>query len=485
MMSLLKKLTLHSTATLLLLATMNPTTMVIAETKTEEETTVAETTVEVDESPLEDEDFKLIEDVYNSILDNYIEDVNKEVLLQGALDGMVRSLGDPYSEYLDSDESAQFDETIEGSFTGIGVQIMTQNGLVTIISPIADTPADKAGLRANDIILEADGVSLTDMNSNEVVKHIRGEIGTKVNLKIQRGSSTFEVEVERAEIPLISVESKLDENEPTIGYVQITQFASTTADEIEEAVSQLRKDGAKRFIFDLRNNPGGLLDQAIIISNMFLKDGDIIVQMQEQDKEPIAYAANDKAYGKFQIDEPYVVLINEGSASASEILSAAISENTDNPLVGMTTFGKGTAQNITNQSDFGELKLTVAKWLTPSGMWIHKTGITPKVEVENEPLANSISLNAKEEVKEGDASDYTKTAILILKALGYEINSDYLFEESVTQAVKAFQEKNNLEADGIITGDTANLLNNEAREYLNNHDVQYDKALETLLQVTE
>src|SRR5699024_11023575 len=201
-------------------------------------------------------------------------------------------------------------------------------------------------------ILEADGVSLTDMNSNEVVKHIRGEIGTKVNLKIQRGSSTFEVEVERAEIPLISVESKLDENEPTIGYVQITQFASTTADEIEEAVTQLRKDGAKRFIFDLRNNPGGLLDQAIIISNMFLKDGDIIVQMQEQDKEPIAYAANDKAYGKLQIDEPYVVLINEGSASASEILSAAISENTDNPLVGMTTFGKGTAQNITNQSDF-------------------------------------------------------------------------------------------------------------------------------------
>lgn len=287
-MSLLKKLTLHSMVTLLLLANMIPTTIVIAETKTEEETTVVETTVEVDESPLEDEDFKLIEDVYNSILDNYIEDVNKEALLQGALDGMVRSLGDPYSEYLDSDESAQFDETIEGSFTGIGVQIMTQNGLVTIISPIADTPADKAGLRANDIILEADGVSLTDMNSNEVVKHIRGEIGTKVNLKIQRGSSTFEVEVERAEIPLISVESKLDENEPTIGYVQITQFASTTADEIEEAVSQLRKDGAKRFIFDLRNNPGGLLDQAIIISNMFLKDGDIIVQMQEQDKEPIA-----------------------------------------------------------------------------------------------------------------------------------------------------------------------------------------------------
>lgn len=442
-----------------------------------------ETTMEVkiDESPLQQEDFNKIEEIYNSILEYYIEDVDKDALLQGALEGMVSALGDPYSEYLDADEAMQFDDSIEGSFFGIGVQFMMQSGQVMIISPIKDTPADKAGLQANDIILEADGVTLTDMNTNGVVKLIRGEEGTSVKLKIQRGSQTFDVTVERAEIPVISVTGELDEEQKQIGFVQISQFSSTTAEELQKTVEDLKAQGATHFIFDLRNNPGGLLDQAMIISNMFLEDGEIIVQMQEQKDEPVSYAANDVLYGKFQINDPYVVLINEGSASASEIVSAAIAENTDFPLIGQKTFGKGTAQNITNQSELGELKLTVAKWLTPTGLWIHETGIMPDIEIAANELSTAISLNSSETLQEGDANEMVKTAIKILKALGYEIESEYAYDATVKVAVEAFQEEHGLVKNGIITGDTATQLNLAAREYLLENDPQYDKAVEILL----
>lgn len=442
------------------------------------------TTQPIKEEPLTAEDFKQIEEVYNSIINYYIEDVEKEVLLQGALDGMVSALEDPYSEYLDADEAMQFDDTVEGSFFGIGIQIMSQSGQIIIISPINDTPAEKAGLQANDIILEADGISLTDMNTNEVVKHIRGEEGTTVNLKIQRGSQTFEVTVERAEIPIISVTGEVDEQHSDIGFVQISQFSSKTAEELKKTIEDLRADGVNKFVFDLRNNPGGLLDQAMIISNMFLENNDIMVQMQEQQNEPRAYVANDAAYGTFQVTEPYVVLINEGSASASEILAAAISENTEHLLIGKTTFGKGTAQNITNQSDLGELKLTIAKWLTPNGNWIHQTGITPHVEVEPNELATAISLSSNETLQEGDVNEFVKTAIKILNALGFETDTEYAYDESVKVAVEAFQKGNDLEVDGKITGDTATKLNLAARDYLLENDPQYDKAVETLLKET-
>lgn len=433
----------------------------------------------VDESPLTEEDLKKIQDVYNQITQYYIEDIDKSVLLQGALEGMVNALEDPYSEYLDAAESERFDETFEGSFVGIGIQFMMQNGQVIVISPIADTPADKAGLQPNDILLEADGVSLSDLNTNEVVDLIRGEKGTDVTILIQRGDSTFEVTMTRDDIPLITVSGEIDENDATIGYVSINQFAGSTYDELVEVIETLRQEGATSFVFDLRNNPGGLLDQALYISNMFLESGQTIVQMQEQTADPIVYTA-DPLYGTFKIDEPYVVLNNEGSASASEILAAAISENTEYPLIGATTFGKGTAQNILSESELGELKLTTAKWLTPSGLWIHETGVTPDVEVQASPVATSVLLSSDEVLELGTSNDYVKSVIVILQALGYEVDSEYLYNESVKQAVESFQADHDLEVTGIVTGDTAHKLNDEARSYLETHDPQYDKAVEVL-----
>lgn len=430
------------------------------------------------DNQLSNEDIQKIQDVYQSIQDNYIEDTDKDTLLQGALEGMVNALGDPYSEFLDAAESEVFDDSIEGSFFGIGVHFVLQNGNVMIISPIADTPADKAGLQPNDIILEADGTSLADLDTNQVVTLIRGEEGSKVKLKIQRGSSTFEVEVERAKIPITTVTSKLDEEEREVGYIEISQFSATTYDELVQAITALREEGAKRFVFDLRNNPGGLLDQALRISNIFLEDGQVILQTQAKGEEAQKAEADDATLGKFQVTEPYVVLVNKGSASASEILAAAIQENTNNPIIGVTSFGKGTVQNIANQSELGELKLTIAKWLTPNGTWIHGTGVTPDVEASPHELASAVQLLVEEPLKEGEANEKVNTAIQFLRTLGYEIDGDYQFSDQVSQAVKDFQKDKQLDETGEIDSLTATQLNQAIRDYLKEVDPQYDKALE-------
>ncbi|UUX34424.1 S41 family peptidase [Fundicoccus culcitae] len=435
-----------------------------------------------EEQQLTDEDIDMIREVYNTIQINYIEDLEKNDLLEGALKGMVNAIGDPYSEYLNKQESTSFDDSIVGSFQGIGVQFMSQNGNITVISPIDGTPAAEAGIQPNDIILEADGQELTNMDTNQVVELIRGPEGTEVQLKIQRGSSTFDITLVRAEIPIISVTGEIDEANTNIGNIRISQFSANTYDELVEIITNLRNEGVERFVFDLRANPGGLLNQALALSNMFVENGDVIMQVEESNREPDIFVGDDQAYGDFKVTEPYVVLIDNGSASASEILAAAINENTDRLLIGTTTFGKGTVQNITNESDIGELKLTIAKWLTPNGTWIHDTGVSPDVTVEAEALATALLLNTNEELVSGQSSEFVQSLSLILNTLGYEVDSQNYFDDRMEEVVKQFQTDNGLEADGIVTGDTAQALNDQARAYLEENDVQYDKAVELLLE---
>lgn len=432
---------------------------------------------------LSDEDIQNITDVYYAIQQYYIEDVNKEQLLEGALKGMVDSIGDPYSEYLNAKESADMNESVEGSFQGVGIQIMASDGQIIIVTPIDGTPASEAGLQPNDIILEADETELTGMDTNAVVDLIRGPEGTNVNLLIQRGDSTFEVELERAEIPIITVTGELDEENSTIGKVQISQFNGTTQQEMTTVVEDLREQGATSFVIDLRYNPGGLLDQGLAISNMFLEDDDIIMQMEESGSSTSTYIANDNEYGSFQITEPYVVLINEGSASASEIVAAAIKENTDAPIVGTTSFGKGSVQTILNPTDFGELKLTFARWLTPSGEWIHEKGIEPTVVVESHPIETAILLSSEDVLSIGDGSDQVESLTNMLDVFGYDLNVGTYFDESVQSAVEAFQADNKLEVTGEVTGETASKLNEMAREYIQENDAQYDAAVDVLEQL--
>lgn len=432
-----------------------------------------------------EEDMQYIVDVYNSIQQYYVEDVSKDQLLEGALKGMVDSVGDPYSEFLNAQESESMNETVEGSFQGVGIQIMSSNNEIVIVSPIEGTPASEAGLQPNDVILEADGTELSGMDTNAVVEMIRGQEGTEVNLVIRRGDSTFDVNLRRAEIPIITVTGELDEENPQIGNVLISQFNGTTYDELVDVVTDLRDEGATSFVFDLRYNPGGLLDQGLAISNMFLEDDEIIMQMEESGNTDArtTYIANDSEYGDFQITEPYVVLINEGSASASEILAAAIKENTDAPLIGTTSFGKGSVQTIINSSDLGELKITFAKWLTPTGEWIHDVGIEPTVEAEADPIETAVLLSTEDVLSIGDGSDQVQSLTYFLEAFGYEVNVGNYFDESVQEAVEQFQEDNDLEVTGEVTGETASLLNTKAREYVQDHDAQYDAAVDVLLEL--
>ena len=434
-----------------------------------------------EDDQLTKQDLQTLQEVYQTIQRYYIEEVDKETLMQGALKGMVQALEEPYSEYLSPEQSQAFDDTVEGSFTGIGVQFMMKDNQATVIAPIDGTPAAKAGIQANDIFVSVDGEPLDGMTSNEVVQLIRGPEGSKVTLEVQRGDSRFEVELTRAEIPITTVTSELDPDHPEVGYLKLTQFASTTYDELVEAITDLRAKGAKRFIFDVRYNPGGLLTAALSISNMFLSDGQVIMQTVEKDKKPQEYQATDANLGDFQVDEPYVVLVDEGSASASEILAAAIQENTDAMIVGSKTFGKGTVQNLTTFSEYGELKLTIAKWLTPKGNWIHDKGLEPDVKVDMPALATAIRLNPEETLKAGDASEFVRSASLMLDALGYDLAETTYFNDQMTQAVKDFQKDHDLEVTGDIHSTTAEELMTLSRDYLQENDPQYAKALDVVL----
>ena len=434
-----------------------------------------------EEDQLSEEDLALIESIYNQIQTSYINDVDKKELLEGALKGMVEATGDPYSEFLDQDQTQDMNEDLSGSFSGIGVQITVQNNQVVVMTPIADTPAEKAGLLPKDIILKADNKDLSGMTANEVVQIIRGKKGTSVHLEIQRDQQTFEVDIKRDDIPIYTVEGDIAKSDKNVGIVKISQFNTTTAQELQDKVKELRKAGAKQFVFDLRNNPGGLMDQALSISNMFLEDKDTIMQVQEANTEnPTVYVANDKEYGNFKIKEPYVLLVNDGSASASEILTAAIKENTDAKILGSKTFGKGTVQTVMPQGDYGELKLTIAKWLTPSGQWIHEKGIEPSQEVKADPIQTSILLNGEDQLSLGQHSDSVANLNVILNGMGYSANQKDEFDQDTEKAVKAFQKDHDLDQDGIVTGDTSAAINLAAQEYLQNHDGQLDQAIKIL-----
>ncbi|MBM6613755.1 S41 family peptidase [Desemzia sp. RIT804] len=428
-------------------------------------------------------DYTKFEQVYNTLMSQYFQEVSSEDLMEGALSGMTSAVGDPYTEYLDLSDSAYLNESIDASFEGIGAEVQKQGDYIMIVSPIAGSPAEKAGLMPNDIILKADDKELSGLSLNEAVSYIRGEKGSEVVLTIQRGDNTFEVTLTRDTIPVETVVYNLDESDPTVGYVAITSFSTPTYEELVAAIEELRSQGATSFIFDVRQNPGGLLDGAINISNMFLEDGDTIVQTQERDQEPISVVADDVSMGEFQVTEPSVLLVDEGSASASEILAGALQESADISIVGSTTFGKGTVQSVIPFADESELKLTIAKWLTPSGNWIHDKGIEPDIVVELPDYAYLLMINSADTYQEGDTSEEVENLEKVIDALNYEVGEvDGYFDETTAQAVESFQADQDLTVDGVVTEETAIMLITELRNLIDSNDTQYKEALNYLQQ---
>ncbi len=324
-------------------------------------------------------ELKEVSDIMDIVIANHVgeKETSKKDLMHGAIKGMLESLDDPYSVYFDKTEMESFNEDIKGKYAGVGMVIQKKdNEPLVVVSPIEDTPAYKAGIKPKDKIIEIDGESTYNLTSNECVKKLKGEPGTEVKIKIYRESSkeAKEITLKRDIVELKYVKNKMLDNK--IAYLRITQFGEDVYPDVKKAMDSLVNQGMKALILDLRSNPGGALDQSIKIASMFIKDGKIVSVKGKTGQEQI-YMREGKYYGDF----PIVVLINEGSASASEIVSGALKDNKRAVLLGEKSFGKGSVQSLLPLPDGDGIKLTIAKYYTPSGISINGKGIEPDIKV--------------------------------------------------------------------------------------------------------
>ena len=424
-------------------------------------------------------EFKKFYDAYDNMKDQYFQDIDEDEVMNGAINGMIDALDDPYSDYLNAEEARQLNESISSSFEGIGAEIQEQDGYIAVVSPIKNSPAEKAGLLPKDKIIAVDDVSIQGMSSSEAVLLIRGEKGTTVTLSIKRGEATepIEVKITRDVIPIETVYHEMGKD--GVGHVTITSFSEGTYKELLNALDELESEDMKGLVIDVRQNPGGILNTAFDISNLFVDKGKNIFQYKGKDTEAELYPATK---GR-KVEVPVAVLIDEGSASASEILAAALSESSDIPLVGVTTFGKGTVQSPKDLLDGSNLKLTTAKWLTPDGNWIHEKGIKPDYEVPYPSYAMLPFLDPELEMKKGLLSPAVKSAEEMLKAVGYNPGEiDGLYDDEMVAAVTELQKDLKLEQTGILIGDTTYGLMEKLRKKIEHDDPQLLKAKKVILE---
>jgi len=347
------------------------------------------------------------------IEEKYVEEKTAEDLVYGAMKGIALSL-DAYSQFLTPDDYKNLLVETEGKFGGLGIEITIRNGLLTIISPIEDTPAWRAGIEAGDIIIKIDGELTKEITLNDAVKKLRGDPKTEVTITVLREKSR---KIEDVTIVRDIIKIK-DIKRPTIledgvGYVKIGEFRESTSRDLSKALKVLENEGLKALIIDVRNNPGGLLSSAIDISSKFLSDDQTVVSTDSRTEEKRVYKS--VPFGKKYLDMPLVVLTNKGSASGSEILAAALRDNNRAILLGETTFGKGSVQTILPLSDGSAMRLTTSKYYTPSDESIHEKGIEPDIEVSKE-VVGEVEEDVFENLDKKKEFDY-KDDNQILRAL--------------------------------------------------------------------
>lgn len=325
------------------------------------------------------ENLKIFTEVLSYVEANYVEEVDPQKLIYGAIRGMLRTL-DPHSSFMPPDVYREMQVETEGSFGGLGIEITLRDHVLTVVSPIEGTPAFRAGIQPGDQIVKVNGEPTEDMSLMEAVKKLRGPAGTTVTITIMRKGFTEprDFTLTRAIIHIKSVRWKKLPGD--IGYVKVRSFHKTTAEELEEALQDLEEQHIRALVLDLRNNPGGLLEQAIAVADLFLEGDKLIVYTKGR-----LASQNMKAFSKSSgahVDYPLAILVNGGSASASEIVAGALQDHKRATLIGTQTFGKGSVQTIIPLSDGSGLRLTTAKYYTPKGRQIHEKGITPDIVVE-------------------------------------------------------------------------------------------------------
>jgi len=339
-------------------------------------------------------DMSLFWETWDLIKEKYVEQVNDQDLIYGAIKGMVSGLKDPYSVFMTPEENKQFMQDMQGSFEGIGAEIGIRDGVLTIIAPLEGTPAEEAGLKAGDKVIKVDDKLTAEMTLDQAVRLIRGPKGTTVALTVLRNGETQEIKIIRNQIDIKSV--KLEQKENNIAYIDINGFLQDTSREFTIASAQVLILKPKGIILDLRNNPGGYLDQAVEVTGWFVDKGEVVAIEEFGNGERTEH----KAFGNASLKNyPLVVLVNQGSASGSEILAGALRDLRSIKLIGEKTFGKGSVQELENLENKSSLRITIAKWLTPDGYSIHEKGLEPDIAVSDDPKTEDIDEQLEEAMK--------------------------------------------------------------------------------------
>ena len=332
-------------------------------------------------------DLKKIVDTYYAIVDNYYGELDRDKLIDGAVEGMISSVGDTFTSYSDTDSTSSFDETINGSYEGIGCTVATlEDGTISVIDMFEDSPSYKAGLKVGDIILKVDGESYEGKNSNDISNYIKNSGKSKIVLTVKRDNEEKDISINLSKVEIPHVSGKvIEQDSKKIGYIKISLFASNSYKQFKNKLDELEKSNIDDLIIDVRDNSGGYLSSVTDICNLFLDKGKVIYQLEDS-KGKVKKKDTTKEKRKYDI----VVLINGGSASASEILASAIKESYGGEIVGTNSYGKGTVQQTKKLLDGSMIKYTTQKWLTPDGNSINEVGVTPTKVVElNEEYFNN------------------------------------------------------------------------------------------------
>lgn len=429
-----------------------------------------------DSSPGDYDEFDQFFEIYETLTEEYYLDVDKDALVESAIRGLIEGLDDPYTEFMLPADTDQFYESVTGDFEGIGAEVRQEGSYIVIISPMRGSPAEAAGLEPGDMVTAVDGESIEGWTANEAVQLIRGEKGTDVTLSIMRGNNApIDITITR---DTIHVDSVTYEEVDGVAHISINRFQEGTTTEFAEAIDEAAANGNTDVILDFRYNPGGLLNEAVNMINQFIDRNTDVILMEDNSGMQVPLSTIFPKNDSTDSFENIYILINEGSASASEVFTGALVDLMDVEVVGTKSFGKGTVQTIEEYPDQSILKFTRSKWLTPNGTWVHDEGIEPDVELINPDYYRVTLLNPEDLYSLGQENETVTSLKVAFDALGYDIDEvNDTFDSNLTSQVEAFQEDEGLDVTGVVTGDTTDALVSNLRELILETDAQLDYLL--------
>ncbi len=425
--------------------------------------------------PEASEELYLIEEVIQILEAEYLDEVDRDELIEGALEGMLEKLDDPYTGYMTPEDFENLMIDTRGTYGGVGIEVTEEDDYITVISAISGTPGEEAGLSSGDRIIAVDGENLVGEGLNKAVSLMRGEPGTDLVLEVERPGvgEVLEFAITREKIELETVEHEMHEG--NLGYIKLTSFSETSVEEFDAALEELGQEGMAGLIIDVRDNPGGLLDAAIQIADRFIAEGPIThVEGGEGGVE--TYRATAEA-----LDLPLVVLVNEVSSSGSEVLAGALQDSGTATLVGQETFGKASVQNIRQLTNGGALRYTMAHYMTPDKRAIHEEGLTPDVAVDPPDVVKLAREPISTDLARGDEGETVETLQKLLSEFGYfDGDVDGYFDDATESALEEFQADQGIHVTVEMNDMVVRKLHEEVQRLKKEQDTKLEKALELL-----